>query len=82
MATRPQSIQTGISAKEVVLSFIEALNDNDFEAASSDAGIVSLKVIFDPFPLLKLVIRSSAHYRSLCVVIRAVYHRLSYSAIP
>ena len=33
MPVRNQSIQYDISAKEAVLSFIEALNDNDFDGA-------------------------------------------------
>jgi limonene-1,2-epoxide hydrolase len=35
MRTRNQSIQQDINAKEVVLSFIEALNDSDFDGARS-----------------------------------------------
>ena len=35
MSARNQSVQTDISAKEVVMSFIQALNDNDFESARS-----------------------------------------------
>lgn len=35
MAARHQVIQTEVSAKEVVLSFIQALNDNDFDGARS-----------------------------------------------